>query len=33
LSLDDQLAELWAAGATFTDMALKLGVSRSIVAG
>jgi hypothetical protein len=31
--IDDQLAELWAAGATFTDMGLKLGVSRSIVAG
>ena len=33
MSLDDGLAQLWAAGATFTDMALKLGVSRSIVAG
>ena len=33
LSLDDQLAELWAAGASFTDMGRRLGVSRSIVAG
>jgi hypothetical protein len=33
LSLDDQLAELWAAGASFTDMALKLGESRNVIAG
>jgi hypothetical protein len=33
MSLDDQLAEMWAAGASFTDMGRKLGVSRSIVAG
>jgi hypothetical protein len=33
MSLDDRLAQLWAAGATFTDMGRKLGVSRSIVAG
>jgi len=32
LSLD-LIAQLWAAGASFTDMGLKLGVSRSIVAG
>jgi hypothetical protein len=29
----DIIAELWAAGASFTDMGRKLGVSRSIVAG
>jgi hypothetical protein len=29
----DVIAELWAAGTTFTDMATRLGVSRSIVAG
>jgi hypothetical protein len=33
MSLDDQLAELWPAGASFTDMGRRLGVSRSIVAG
>jgi hypothetical protein len=33
LSLDDQLAEMRAAIASFTDMGGKLGVSRSIVAG
>jgi hypothetical protein len=33
LSLDDQLAELWAAGASFTDMGLKLGETRSVIAG
>jgi hypothetical protein len=33
VTLDDQLAELWGAGASFTHMGRKLGVSRSIVAG
>jgi excisionase family DNA binding protein len=33
MSLDDQLAEMWAAGATFTDMGLKLGESRNVIAG
>jgi hypothetical protein len=33
MSLADQLAELWAAGATFTDMGLKLGESRNVIAG
>jgi hypothetical protein len=33
MSLDDQLAELWAAGATFTDMGLKLGESSHAIAG
>jgi hypothetical protein len=33
MSLDDQLAELWAAGASFTDMGLKLGESRNVIAG
>ena len=33
MSLDDQLAELWAAGATFPDMGLKLGESRNVIAG
>jgi hypothetical protein len=33
LSLDDQLAEMWAAGATFTDIGLKLGESRGVIAG
>jgi hypothetical protein len=33
MSPDDQLAELWAAGATFTDMGLKLGESRNTIAG
>jgi hypothetical protein len=28
LNLDDQLAELWAAGATFTDMARKPQTAR-----
>jgi hypothetical protein len=33
LNLDNQLAEMWAAGASFTDMGLKLGESRSAIAG
>ena len=33
VNLDDQLAELWAAGASFTDMGLKLGESRNVIAG
>ena len=33
MNLDDQLAELWAAGASFTDMGLKLGESRNVIAG
>jgi hypothetical protein len=33
MTIDDQLAELWAAGATFTDMGLKLGESRNAIAG
>lgn len=33
MSLDDQLAELWAAGATLTEIGLQMGVSRSVVAG
>jgi hypothetical protein len=33
LNLDDQLAELWAAGATFTDIGLKLGESSNAIAG
>jgi hypothetical protein len=32
LSLDI-IAQLWAAGASFTDMALKLGESRGVIAG
>ena len=32
-TFDDQLAELWAAGATLSDVGLKLGGSRSLVAG
>ena len=32
-TFDDQLAELWAAGATLSDIGLKLGGSRSLVAG
>ena len=33
VTFDDQLAELWAAGATLSDIGLKLGGSRSLVAG
>jgi len=33
VTFDDQLAELWAAGATLSDIGLKLGGSRSVVAG
>jgi hypothetical protein len=33
VTFDDQLAELWAAGAILSDIALKLGGSRSVVAG
>ncbi len=33
VTFDDQLAELWAAGATMSDIGLKLGGSRSLVAG
>jgi hypothetical protein len=33
LNLDNQLAEMWGAGATFTDMARRLGESRSAIAG
>ena len=29
MTIDDQLAALWAAGASFTDMALKLGETRN----
>ena len=29
----DAIAELWAAGATFTDVGLKLGKSRNVIAG
>ena len=31
--LDDRLADLWQSGATFTDMGLKLGESRNVIAG
>ena len=33
VTFDDQLAELWAAGATLSDIGLKLGGSRSLIAG
>jgi hypothetical protein len=33
VTVDDQLAELWAAGATLSDIGLKLGGSRSFIAG
>jgi hypothetical protein len=33
VTFDDQLAELWAAGATLSDIGRKLGGSRSLVAG
>jgi hypothetical protein len=33
VTFDDQLAELWAAGATLSEIGLKLGGSRSLVAG
>ena len=33
VTFDNQLAELWAAGATLSDIGLKLGGSRSVVAG
>ena len=33
VTFDDQLAELWAAGATLSDIGFKLGGSRSLVAG
>ena len=33
MTISDQLAELWAAGASFTDMGLKLGESRGVIAG
>ena len=33
VTIDDQLAELWAGGATLSDIGLKLGGSRSLVAG
>jgi hypothetical protein len=33
VTVDDHLAELWAAGATLSDIGLKLGGSRSLVAG
>jgi hypothetical protein len=33
MTLDDQLAQLWAAGASFTDMGLRLGESRNVIAG
>ena len=32
-TFDDQLAELWASGATLSDIGLKLAGSRSLVAG
>ena len=30
---DDQLAELWSSGASLTDIGVKLGKSRSVIAG
>ena len=33
MSLDDQIADLWVAGATMTDIGLRMGVSRSVIAG
>ena len=32
MTIDDQFAELWAAGETMTDMGLKLGESRGVIA-
>ena len=33
MSLDDHLAELWATGASLTDIGVKLGESRGVIAG
>ena len=33
LSSDDQLAQLWSSGASLTDIGVRLGESRGVVAG